>query len=897
MEWMRILLSRCAGLFGGKRLDKQLDEEVCAHIEFAVEENLRRGMREEEARREALRAFGGVTQVKEAYRMKRGVPLLGDMGRNLRFAVRQLRRSPGFALTAMLTLALGIGAVTSIFSVVDGVLLKPFAFREPGRLVVMREVEQEFVHQMSSVPDNYRHYLRLKKDSQTIEDAAIFSQPGASVSPTGDRPRIVGAVLASPNLFHVLGVEPILGRDLLDSDARKGAPHVVLITYGAWQTFFAGDPKAVGQDLRIDGEPATVIGVLPPSMILPRIAMAPGMVSGPPLQTMVYEPYVPSDFDLRNDTGNFNFRVIARLKQGVTLAKASVELETLQRAYSLSAHLPMHLGISLTPLAADVTTGISSALWLMFAAVTGVLLIACVNLANLQLARAVSAERETAVRTALGASRGQLVMARLTESLVLAIAGGAAGVALAEAGVRVLIALVPANVPRLNEVHVSLPVLLFAVGVSILSAVLFGILPALRALRVHPQSALQANSARTVNTRDGGRTRSFLVASQVACTVVLLMVTLLVLRSFSRLLRQDRGFDSSHLTLAQVNLFTPKYGDKLPNIKTVKLAFADRAIVALKQLPGTESVAISSAVPMTGETWIDQLTRPDHPLPEVQRPLVNLRWINEDYLNTMRIPLVAGRGLVAGDRGNPYVALISERTAREAFPGENPIGRKISDIVPDDQHSVTVIGVVADARINGLKNTASMVYLPYWAHTPWTISFMVRSTRPGDALIPEMQRAIWSIDPQVAIPSVKTMDEQVSDSVAADRFQAIVLTCFGAAALLLALLGVYGVQAYSVSLRRQEFGIRIALGCGKAALTRLVMRQAALPVLAGAGVGMALALLALRWVRSLLYETAVVDPVAIGGSLLLLLATAAFAAVLPARRAASTDPMQALRSE
>jgi len=233
MEWMRILLSRCAGLFGGKRLDKQLDEEVCAHIEFAVEENLRRGMREEEARREALRAFGGVTQVKEAYRMKRGVPLLGDMGRNLRFAVRQLRRSPGFALTAMLTLALGIGAVTSIFSVVDGVLLKPFAFREPGRLVVMREVEQEFVHQMSSVPDNYRHYLRLKKDSQTIEDAAIFSQPGASVSPTGDRPRIVGAVLASPNLFHVLGVEPILGRDLLDSDARKGAPHVVLITYGA----------------------------------------------------------------------------------------------------------------------------------------------------------------------------------------------------------------------------------------------------------------------------------------------------------------------------------------------------------------------------------------------------------------------------------------------------------------------------------------------------------------------------------------------------------------------------------------------------------------------------------------------------------------------------------------
>jgi predicted permease len=460
-----------------------------------------------------------------------------------------------------------------------------------------------------------------------------------------------------------------------------------------------------------------------------------------------------------------------------------------------------------------------------------------------------------------------------------------------------LIALAPANVPRLNEVHVSLPVLLFAAGLSILSALLFGIPPALRALRVHPQSALQANSSRTANTLDSGRTRGFLVASQVACTVVLLMVTLLVLRSFSRLLRQDRGFESSHVTLAQVDLFAPQYGDKLPNIKTVKLAFADRAIAALKQLPGTESVTISSAVPMTGETWIDDLTRPDHPVPEGQRPLINLRWINEGYLDTMKIPLVAGRGLAAGDRANPYVALISERTAREAFAGENPIGRKISNIVPDDQHSVTVIGVVADTRINGLKNTAPMVYLPYWAYTPWTISFLVRTNRDGDALIPEMRRAIWSIDPQVAIPSLKTMDEQVDDSVAADRFQAIVLTCFGAAALLLALLGVYGVQAYSVSLRRQEFGIRIALGCGKAALIRLVMRQAAVPVLLGAGVGMALALLALRWVRSLLYETAVVDPVAIGGSLLLLLATAAIAAVLPARRAASTDPMLALRSE
>jgi predicted permease len=459
MDAMRILWSRCVALLRRRRLDESLDEELRTHIDLAAEENERRGIPADEARRQAFIQFGGVTQIKERYRVRRGVPFLEEAGRDLRFGIRGLRRSPGFALTAILTLALGIGAVTSVFSVVDAVLLKPFAFRDPGRLVVMREVEEELSRQMSAVPDNYRHYLRLKRDSKSIEDAAIFFQPVASVSATGDRPRIVGAVLDSPNLFRVLGVQPMLGRDFLECDAQKGAPHVALITYGAWQTFFAGDPKAVGQNLQIDGNPATVIGVLPPAMLLPRIAMAPNIASGPQLETMVYEPLAPSDLDLRNDTGNFNYRVIARLKDGVTVEQASAEMETLQRAYTLSAHLPMHLGISLTPLAKDVTANISGALWLMFAAVVGVLLIACVNLANLQLARAVSSERETAVRAALGAGKGSLIMARFAECLVLAIAGGIAGVAFAVAGVRLFIALVPANVPRLNEVHLSLPVL------------------------------------------------------------------------------------------------------------------------------------------------------------------------------------------------------------------------------------------------------------------------------------------------------------------------------------------------------------------------------------------------------------------------------------------------------
>jgi predicted permease len=899
MDFIRAFLSRITSLFHAGRLDSDLDEELRSHIDLATEENLNRGMSWQQARTAALRSLGGITQTKEAYRSQRGLPRLEQTSRDIRYAVRQLRKSPGFALTAILTLALGIGAATSVFSVVNGVLLKPFAFHDPDRLVVMREtIEDKSRSERSSTPDNYRHFMRLKKDATTVEDAAIFEQTGISVSVNGDHPRIEGAIITSPNLFHLLGVQPIMGRGFVDSDARKGADNVVVLSYEGWQEFFAGESGVIGKPLHVGGDPATVIGVLPPGMRFPQIALAPNIAFQETARNaLLFAPLAPSDRDLNADMGNFNYKAIARLKPGVTLAQANAELEGLQKAYTLSAHLPLQFGIALTPLAKDVASGVSGALWLLLAAVGAVLLIACVNLANLQLARAVNAERETAVRAALGASRGQLMRSRLAESLVLAFAGGAAGTAFAFGGVRLLIALAPANIPRLDEVQVSLPVLVFSGGLSIAAAIMFGMVPALRSLRVAPQAALQANSTRTANNLENQRTQRLMVAAQVACTVVLLILTSLVLRSLSHLLRQDRGFDASHVTLAQADLFVPQYDNAGPKGDAARLAFADRALTALGQLSGVQSVALTSVTPLTGETWVDNLFRPDHPIPAGQEPAINVRWINPGYLPTMLSPLIAGRNITSTDRNNPYVALISERTAREAFPGENPIGRKISDIVPDDKHTVTVIGVVADARINGLKDDAAMVYLPYWAYTPVTLSFLVRSSQPSDALIPEMRQSIWQIDPQVAVPIVKSMDDQVSDSVAGDRFQAMLLSGFGAAALFLALLGIYGVLAYSVSMRRQEFGIRIALGSGKNALIALVLRQASYPVLLGTATGLAMAFLGLRWVRSLLYQTAVIDPLAIGGSVLLLLTAAAIAAAVPAHRAASVDPMRALRTE
>lgn len=901
MIHLRRLWAKLSSLFRNTRVEAELTREIAAHLALLEDDFRRQGMSEPDARLAARRAYGNVERARQLHRNERSILWIEQTIQNVRYAIRQLRKSPAFTAVAVTTLALGIGAVTSVFSVVNGVLLKPFGFRDPGRLVVVREMEDELRYQTSAIPDNYRHYLRLKQNTKTLEDMAIFSQGGESVSVNnGDHPRIVGSVSISPNLFGLLGVQPILGRDLTGADAVKGAASVVLLSYEGWQTLFQGNPQAIGQSLRMGMTPSTVIGILPQGMRLPAIALSTDISFqelGGIREPMVYSALIPSERDLSNEDGNFNYKVIARLKSGVTLAQARAELDGLQHAYSLSAHLPIHLGIAMSPLAQDVTSGISGALWLLLVAVGGVLLIGCVNLANLQLARTTAAERETAVRAALGASSAQLIMARLTESLVLAAVGGAAGVALAFAGVRLLMTLVPANVPRLDQVQVNWPVLLFAAGLSIAAAVLSGILPALRSLRVPPQAVLQANSSRPANSQEGRHTRNLLVAAEVACTVVLLIVTSLMLRSFSRLLRQDRGFDSSHVTAAQVDLFAPQYRDSLPNIKAVKLAFADRALAALQGLPGVKSVAVTSVMPLTGQTWVDELDRPDHPVPEAQRPLINVRWINPDYLATMQVPLVAGRNFAAADRADPYLALISERTAREGFPGENPVGRTIQGIVPDDKRPITVIGVAADTRINGLKDSAAMVYMPYWTWTPWTLTFLVRSAQEGNALIPEIRRALWEIDPQVAIPSLKAVDDQLSDSVATDRFQVQVLSSFAASALLLALMGVYGVLAYSVSLRHQEFGIRIALGSGKGALMQLVLLQAAYPVLLGAGVGLTLSFAALRWVRSLLYQTPLIDPLAIGGSLVALAAVAVLAAVLPARHAASIDPVQALRTQ
>ncbi|HOQ45421.1 MAG TPA: ABC transporter permease [Bryobacteraceae bacterium] len=810
-----------------------------------------------------------------------------NLWRDLRLAARILIREPAFTSIAILMLALGIGATTTTFSVVNGVLLKPLSYHDPERLVSIREVASHLAHLYPTVPVNARHFVEWRRQCPSFEGMSAIIQVSLNLTGSGEPERLEAASV-SPNLFRVLGVRVALGRDFLDEEEQRGRDNVVVLTDGLWRRRFHADPSLVGKTIRLNGLPHTVVGVLPPDFRYPnRNAFGTGESVAP--QADLFRPLSFRDDELAELLGRHNYAVIARLKPGVTRQRAGAELEAVQLQMIQLAGAKTELRAHVTPLLDTVVGNAGRGLIYLLCAVGVVLLIVCVNLANLLLARGERRAREAAVRTALGAGRAQLLRGALAEVLIIGLAGGGIGLGAAAFAVAAL-RRSTLDIPRLNEVQVDAGVLIFALGLTLLTCLLFGLLPAWRTSRADPQQALKAGGRTATESRSGLRIRSLLVTAEVALSAVLLITAGLLMNSFVRLMRVDKGFSAPTVLAVDLAIEGPAYGKR-----EQREAFYQRLLNDLSSRPGVQAAAICTALPLQGETWIDQAYIPGLPESEESRILVNVRFVSADYFRTMGIPLRAGRTFSDNDRDR-RVALISERLAQRLWPGRDAVGRTFSR---GNNMSYEVIGVVGDVRAEVHKPPVSMVYRPYWDPNwvPFRSILVARAAGDPRSVAGAMRAAIRATDPDVPVPQMRTISEVLDESVAQRRFQMTLAGSFAFTALLLACLGIYGVVSYSVARRTGEMGIRAALGARPADLYRLVLRQGLAPVAVGLLLGIASALAAGNMLASLLFEIRPRDPFTIVAVSALLTAVSIAACLLPARRAAGVEPAAALKYE
>lgn len=810
------------------------------------------------------------------------------MWNDIRYAFRTLSRERGFASMAVLSLAIGIGANTAIFSVVNGVLLRPLPYRDPERLCSIREVIPKLAHLYPALPVNFNHYFEWRKHASALESVALTRPAELSLTGAGE-PELLHGALVSANIFQVLGIGPRLGRGFLDEEDPEGHNQVVILSDSLWRRRFSANPSIVGRKILLDGMPHLVAGVLPPGFQFPTESGGLLFQQGLSPNPDVFRPLGYSKDELEDNAGSHNWACVARLWPGMTPRKAIAELNVIQA--EISSRIPEKLDyhVVLSSLHEDIVGPARRGLLVLAGAVGAVLLILCVNLANLSLARAAGRARESAIRTALGAGRAQLVRQMLSESLMLALAGGLLGIALAAWGVHLLTGAAPLDLPRMGEVRVDWRVLGFALLVSIVTGVLFGILPALRSAGAQPQEALKSGSYTTTEGRRGIRLRNVLVGLEAALSALLLIAAGLLLGSFVRLMHVDKGFDVERVLA--VDLAMPSTQNFA---RPLQVAFFDRVLEKTRSLPGVLSAAFISALPLQGETEVDVAAAEGDQRPMFERPTVNTRFISPDYFKTLRIPFREGRSFEDGMR-NRAVVIVSEGVARRLWPGQNVVGRRLLH----NENLEEVVGVTADIRGASLdKDPVLMVYIPYWQRPGrLTSSLLLRTAMDPRAVAAGVREAIRQINPDVPVPRMRTMRQVMSGSVAPRRFQMMLVMSFAAAALVLAGFGIYGMVSYSVTRRRTEMGIRMALGAGAPGLRRMVLWQGIRPVVAGLAAGIALALAAGRILSSLLFQVSARDPLTIAAVALVLLLVSIAAAALPARRATRVDPITALRFE
>ena len=808
---------------------------------------------------------------------------------DIRYALRQLRRSPGFTIVAILTLALGLGANSAIFSVIDAVLLRPLPYHAPSRLVAVKPTEPG---RRDDIGVSYPTFLDWRSRNDVFDGLSVFRQDDFTLTGRGEAAHLTGAVV-SASLFSVLGIPPAMGRNfILDEDKPSGTGLPIIVSHSLWQNRFGSDPKIVGQTLTLDGQTFAVVGVMPAGFQFPvqrtpvefwtTIALDSQPVNGSPPMTA--------------QRGAAYLDVIARLKPQVTLQTAQTEMAGIQTGLNRQYPENRPKGISLV-LEADAVVGdMRLGLYILLGAVGLVLLIACANLSNLLLARATTRSKEISVRTALGATRWMIVRQLLAESVLLATVGAIAGLALAAWGIKFLTALAPADLPRITESGLNLQVLIFTALVALFTGILFGLVPALQAAKPELATSLKEGGRSGTETLGRSRLRSVLIVAETALAIVLLVGAGLLLRSLVGLGRVDPGFAKDHVITFGLDL-PGRYGHP------ERVAFYRSLLEQIRATPGVRSASAAFPLPMSADDVNTSFDVEGRPMRQSERPVTTLHIIDRDYFHTLGVPLLSGREFTPQDdaKGATPVVIISQRLAKQVFPGEDAVGRRIKPGISSGDSGEpmrVIVGVVGDVKGEGVGAPAILEsYVPYAQLSFAPMSVLVRTQVPPGSMVPTLTGEVQSLDRTLPLLHVKTMDEYVDDSIVGTRFEAFLLGAFGILAFLLTAVGLYGVISYTVAQRTREMGIRLALGADRSAILAMVVKNGTLLAGAGVVIGLAAAFLLTRLMASLLFGVGPKDPITFFCVPVVLIMVAIVASYIPARRAAKVDPMVALRYE
>jgi predicted permease len=905
MLHLRRIFLKFSCLFTNSRSEAELDREIAAHLSLLEDEFLNKGMSPEDARSAARRAYGGVEQAKQLHRNERSYQGLAQALQEARHAIRGLCKSPGFSATAILMLAFGIGATTAIFSIVEGVLLRPLPFPDPGRLVILADILQGADCNVCTQPGvtapDIRNYMR---DTHSFTHLGGFQGTGFELSGSGD-PENIGAMRMSGEVFPALGVAPLLGHTFTQKDDEEHQ-QVAVLSYGLWKSHFHGDGKIVGTKIFLDRKPYIVIGVMPRNFEFP-------LVPGHLYRTELWVPmsFAPEEFTA-GYAAAWNFRMVGRLKPGITTEQAQgdaerVAQETMRSYPAFMRSLRIHAVVR--PLHEDTVEQARPLVRTLFLAVTVVLLIVCTNLAGLLLVRAIRRKREIAVRLALGARATAMLRQAIVESLVLSVTGGMMGLATATATIQIGVNLLPETLPRIREIGLDWPVVGFAMGLALITGLLCGLAPAFAAIRTNMNDALKEGGRTGTSGGGHSRLRATLVVAEIAVALVLLTASGLLLRSFEKMRAVDVGFRPDHTLAALYDLPKRQYGTQ-PGIDE----FNDKLLRDIRQLPSVKAVGITSLLPAAGDDMGIALMPEGYVPPKgAGMNLAGVSLVQGDIFQALGIPLLSGRLFTEADKADSQlVVIVNRKLAEHYWPGQDPIGKRLRRGMPETLTPwLTVVGEVDDVKLGAPDGrTAEQIYEP----TAQAIAaegvfasagemsgtyghIVVRTAEAPEQMENAIRAAVKNIDPQLPLFGMQTMEQTIADSEAPRRFNTALISSFAVVAVLLSVLGIYSVIAFSVAMREQEMAIRLALGSQVSTILALIVASGAKLAAAGCVLGLFGAVMTSRLLRSFLFGITPFDPVVLTFSVAAMLLLTLAASALAARRAVETDPMLALRGE